>query len=250
MSNVQKVTALTFDASTVAPQAAAEIFPAGWYNCEITDAEVKATRGKSGGTRANFELTVTSGDHKGRKVWAGINVKNANPLAQEIGQRELSAICHAVGIINVSDLAQFVGKHLQVKVKVRKASTEDKEKGYEDRNEPSGFKAIEDGAVSAPPAATPPPAVAPPVTAPAPVAAPPAPVAPVAPPAAVAEFPPAGWIAHPSSPGYYYQGQEVKSEAELRATMAPPAAPAVPAVPTAPPAPAAGSPPPWATPTA
>lgn len=223
-----KITALSFDATNIEPQKPIEVIPAGWYNCEISDAEVKATRGKSGGTRANFELTVTTGDYKGRKFFAGINVKNANAQAQEIGQRELSAICHSVGIVNVSDLRAFVGKQLQVKVKVRKASEEDKEKGYEDRNEPSGFKALDGAAVSGPafvPGAPPP--------------------APPAAPAAVATFPPAGWVAHPTAPGHFYCGQEVKTEAELRAMFAPPAAPVAPPAPPAPAAPpAAPTPPP------
>jgi len=34
---------------------------------------------------------------------------------------------------------------------------------------------------------------------------------------APATFPPEGWTAHPDAPGYYYQGQEVISEADLRA---------------------------------
>lgn len=37
------------------------------------------------------------------------------------------------------------------------------------------------------------------------------------PPPPPATFPPAGWTAHPSAPGYYYRGQEVLSEAQLRA---------------------------------
>jgi hypothetical protein len=65
----------------------------------------------------------------------------------------------------------------------------------------------------------------------APPVVPPAPVAPVAPPAPVA-FPPAGWTAHPSAPGFYYQGQTVLSEADLRAQSAP-AAPVAPPLPPA-----------------
>lgn len=42
------------------------------------------------------------------------------------------------------------------------------------------------------------------------------------PPPPVAVFPPEGWMAHPDAAGYYYKGQEVKSEADLRASMAPP----------------------------
>lgn len=75
------------------------------------------------------------------------------------------------------------------------------------------------------------------------------PGAPAAPAPAPAAFPPAGWTAHPQSPGYFYQGQEVLSEADLRARFAPPPAPAPAAPPAAPPpapapAPAAWSPPP------
>lgn len=59
-------------------------------------------------------------------------------------------------------------------------------------------------------------------------------------PAVAPAWPPAGWTAHPTAPGFYYQGQEVVDEATLRARTAAPAAPAVPAVPVAPPVPAAG----------
>lgn len=48
-----------------------------------------------------------------------------------------------------------------------------------------------------------------------------------APPAAGAvtsDFPPEGWLAHPSAPGHFYKGQEVLTEAALRAKY-PPAAP-------------------------
>lgn len=66
------------------------------------------------------------------------------------------------------------------------------------------------------------------------------------PPALPPAFPPPGWAAHPSAPGYYYQGTEVLSEAQLRAKVAPPP-PAPPAPPAAPAAPAA-APAPWAPP--
>lgn len=49
------------------------------------------------------------------------------------------------------------------------------------------------------------------------------PVAPLAPPPA--PFPPAGWLAHPSAPGYFYAGNEVLSEADLRARFAVPTVP-------------------------
>jgi len=51
-----------------------------------------------------------------------------------------------------------------------------------------------------------------------PPVAPPAPPAPMAapPPPPPAPFPPPGWAAHPASPGWFYKGQEVLTEADLR----------------------------------
>ena len=40
-------------------------------------------------------------------------------------------------------------------------------------------------------------------------------------PTAPAVFPPAGWTAHPTSPGWFYKDQEVKTEAELRGQVVP-----------------------------
>jgi hypothetical protein len=74
--------------------------------------------------------------------------------------------------------------------------------------------------------------------APAPIL-PPVPVAPPAP--VVVAFPPEGWTAHPDASGYFYKGQEVLTEAQLRERMAPPVPqiPVAPPVPVAPPIPAA-----------
>lgn len=231
----EKITAFQFDASTVEPQKPNDPLPKGWYDVEVADASIEATKGRGAGRRAVFEYTVLTGDHKGRKVWGGINVKNSNAEAEAIGQREMSSLCHATGVIRVSDLREFVGKQLQIKVGFGKDD-------YADRNEIKGYKALEGASNSAPapvgiPQGPPPIAAAPtPPPAPVPVAPP---VAPPAPPVVV--FPPEGWQAHPSAPGYYYCGQEVLTEADLRAKFA---APAVPAVPVAPPA-VDTSVPPW-----
>lgn len=73
-------------------------------------------------------------------------------------------------------------------------------------------------------------------------APPPPPLIPnVAPPApAAAPWPPTGWIAHPTAPGHFYMGEEVLTEADLRARVAPaPLPPAGSAPPPPPPAPTA-----------
>jgi hypothetical protein len=49
------------------------------------------------------------------------------------------------------------------------------------------------------------------------------------------QWPPEGWTAHPSAPGYYYKGQEVLNEEQLKAKFSAPPPPPVPPVPVTPP---------------
>ena len=248
MSNQQKNTGLDFNAHDIEPSQEIDNLPNGWYNSEITDAEVLPTKGKGNNERVSIEYTVLDGDFKGRKVWGSINNKHSKAQVQEIGQRELSAVCHATGVMVLSSaaggVAQFIGKMLQVKVGLSKIT-----QAYPNpKNEPKGYKALENaaaigGAGQAPPfaQATSPAAI--PMPEPTPAAVPTAPPIPEPAPAAqvgnlldtaIAD----GWLAHPTSPGFYYKGQEVVAETDLIAKypVIPPTPPAPAAqVPTAPP---------------
>lgn len=57
-----------------------------------------------------------------------------------------------------------------------------------------------------------------PAEAPAPSTTPSVPTTPELPPAPT--FPPAGWVVHPQNPAFFYKGQEVLSEVDLRARVA------------------------------
>ena len=243
---------LNFDASTVAPQEAFDPIPAGWYPAQIVESEMKAGS-KPGSAYLAITLQIMGGEYNNRKVFDRFNLQNANPVAVEIAYRSLSAVCHAVGLIQVADSQLLHGRPLMVKVSVRPART-DATTGtaYDASNEVKGYKALDASAAvagGAPASGAPAwatsaaPAVSAPVAAPAiptPThAAVPAPAAPVA-----APFPPAGWTPHPEAPGYFYQGQEVLTEAALRARVAPPVAAPVVQVPQQPAfaAPAAAAP--------
>jgi hypothetical protein len=135
---------LNFDASQVAPSEALEAIPAGWYNAQMTASEMKPT---SDGTGAYLqaEFTVLSGDYAGRKLFDRINLQNKNPVAVEIGYKTLSAICHAIGVIQVQDSQQLHGRPLQLKVSLRAAGPGADGKHYEASNEVKGYKGV-DGA--------------------------------------------------------------------------------------------------------
>lgn len=151
---------LAFDATTVAPQQAYTPVPAGVYQTIIVDSEVKPTKNGTG-QMAIFTLQIVDGAHAGRKLFARINVRNANSEAERIGQSQLSALCHAAGVLQLQDTAQLHNRVVRTKVKIRKDEI------YGDSNECTNFEAVGGAqmtstAPAAPAAAQPaPPAAAP-----------------------------------------------------------------------------------------
>lgn len=128
---------LNFDATTVQPNSGFEVLPAGWYNAMIDESEMKPTKDGSG-AYLNLRYSIMGGRHNGQKVFQRLNLRNANPTAQEIAYKQLSAICHAIGLMQVQDSTQLHGQPLKIKLKVRKDQTGQ----YEDTNEISAVKNI------------------------------------------------------------------------------------------------------------
>lgn len=140
---------LNFDATTVSPSESIEAIPAGWYNAQIDQSEMKPTKDGSG-AYLELRFSVLDGQYANRKVFTRLNVRNNNPVAQEIAYKQLSAICHATGVLRVQDSQQLHGLPLKIKVKVRAASGD-----YEASNEISSFKNVNeqvDGPVGGAPA--------------------------------------------------------------------------------------------------
>lgn len=138
---------LNFDATTVQPSDVFDPIPAGWYNAVIDQSEMKPAR-----TEGNFYLelrfNVIDGQYVGRKLFTRLNLRNANPTAQEIAYRDLSAICHATGVVRVSNSGELHNKPMKVRVKIRAAQGE-----YEASNEIGGYKNISDASAGGAPAA-------------------------------------------------------------------------------------------------
>lgn len=132
---------LNFDASTVAPDTGFDTVPAGWYNVAIDDSELKPTKPKIGETQQGAYLqlrfNILDGQYAGRKLFTRLNVKNSNQQTVEIAYKQLSAICHAVGVMQVQDSQQLHGLPLKVKVKIRKGNDE-----YEDQNEIIAYRNV------------------------------------------------------------------------------------------------------------
>lgn len=172
---------LNFNAATVAPASANIVVPAGWYNVIIEHSEVVPTVAGTG-TILKLRYSIVDGEFKGRKIFGQLNIVNPSPMAQEIAQKQLSAICHAVNVIQCNDSQQLHNIPFKVKLKITPGGIKDQHTGekYDDKNEVTGWeKSSTNVGVSggSAPGATPPvtakPITPPPVAA-APVAAPPA----------------------------------------------------------------------------
>jgi len=149
---------LNMDVSGIDPTPRFDPIPAGDYPVIITASEMKFTKDGSG-QYLELTLEIQGGEFAGRKLFDRLNLHNSNRQAVEIAQRQLSQICHAVGVLQVADSEQLHLKPLVAMVKLRPASGQ-----YDASNEIKGYKAASGAPVqtqfqrpTAPPTATRPP---------------------------------------------------------------------------------------------
>jgi hypothetical protein len=127
----------TFDATGVEPNAPLEALPPGDYKVQILQSEIRVTKAGTGQILW-LDMEVLEGPLKGRHVYDQLNLINPNPTAEEIAQRTLSAICHAVGKLQVADSEELHFQPLLVRVAV-------KPNGY---NEVKGYKPVKQAAAA------------------------------------------------------------------------------------------------------
>lgn len=80
--------------------------PAGEYTVSISNSEFRNTK-NGRGQYLSLTFEIIEGQHAGRYAWHNLNLQNDNPKAVEIAQRELSAICRAVGKMAISDSSEL-----------------------------------------------------------------------------------------------------------------------------------------------
>ena len=133
-----------FDATNVKPDVGFDPIPEGKYPCAIVASAFESTKDGTG-QMLKLELEVVDGQHKGRKVFARLNLKNKSDEAVRIAQAQLSAICHALGILKPKDSSELHNRPMLVTIKLRK-----REDNGELVNEVKAFAKLE--AVGAAPA--------------------------------------------------------------------------------------------------
>jgi hypothetical protein len=98
-----------FDATGVAPREEFTALDPGDYPVAIVASNVE-DNAKRDGSFLKLELEVIDGPAKGRKLFDRLNLNNPNAQAVEIAKATLSAICHSVGKLTVSDSNELHNK--------------------------------------------------------------------------------------------------------------------------------------------
>ncbi len=126
-----------FDSNQVEPQKPMVPLKTGWYPMAIVESVVKETSSGNGNKYLQLVFQIDENrdsENAGRKVWARLNLWNSNPKASEIAQQELSAICRACGVPQITDSEQLHFIPMSVRVAYVPPKGE-----YQESNDTKGF---------------------------------------------------------------------------------------------------------------
>jgi len=127
---------INFDASQVNPSVPFDVLPSDKYLAEITNSEMKSTKAGDG-SYLELEFTVVDGEFRGRKVWDRLCLNHRTQKTVEIARANLSAICHATGVMQPRESSELHRIPFIITVKVRKDKDSDElyneVKGYAKR---------------------------------------------------------------------------------------------------------------------
>jgi len=150
-----------FDPSTAPPSQDFELLPEGSYVATVTRDDVRHTKARTG-QYLELEFTIVEGPAQRRKLWTRFNILNPSPKAVARANRDLAALCDAVGIHHkIKDSDELMGKTCRVHVAIEPA-----EGAYSASNKIDKFETLAGSSLAPAAPAAPAPAPAPVVAAP------------------------------------------------------------------------------------
>jgi hypothetical protein len=128
---VADLTEYNLDLTAIEPERRNEPLPEGAYSVVVSTTQTRETKAGNG-TYLEIEMEIVEGDHKGRRIWDRINLRNPSDAAVEIGMRRISSIGRILGIDRLMNSEQLHGKMLVVTIahRERDGRTSVDVKGY------------------------------------------------------------------------------------------------------------------------
>lgn len=117
-----------FNAQQFDPTQGVGSLPIGKHPVIVESSEVKANKANDGGY-LQLNLRITDGPQQGTTGAYRLNLYHSNPQTAEIAHRQLSAICHVIGVFNVQDSQQLHNIPFIAEVGLQKGE-EAAQKGY------------------------------------------------------------------------------------------------------------------------
>ena len=117
-----------FNAQQYDPTQGGGSLPVGRHPVIIESSEVKANKANDGGY-LQLNLKLIDGPQMGTTGAYRLNLYHSNPQTAEIAHRQLSAICHVIGVFKVQDSQQLHNIPFIVEVGLQKGE-EAAQKGY------------------------------------------------------------------------------------------------------------------------
>lgn len=117
-----------FDATKVDPEQGMSNLPVGRHKVIIESSEVKPTKDGSNG-KVQFNVAIIEGDSQGVTGAYNLNIYHSNPQVVQIAEKQLSALCHVTGVMNLADTQQLHNIPFYIEV-AKQTKGEGAEKGY------------------------------------------------------------------------------------------------------------------------
>ena len=109
--------------------------PKGEYTAICTNSEEKATKAGTG-SYLEMKWQIIEGQFQNRILFSRLNLKNPNPVAVKIAEKDLASICKATGVLSPNSSAELHNKPVVLKVVVRQRE------GYDPSNDIKGYKSV------------------------------------------------------------------------------------------------------------
>lgn len=103
-------------------QTSYEDLPLGIYRFEMTASDVQPASSGTGTVLKTTLSVIEPAEFEGRKFFVNFNIQNANPKAEEIGQRDFAKLCRAIGVQSVDDSEDLHGISFLAKLKMGRPS--------------------------------------------------------------------------------------------------------------------------------